>query len=69
MAIGKKGMQYNSEAPRESTMTGNLSGKMEGKPMKGSMGKSRTTTMGGPGGGGERKGMMPKRGGRGRMGY
>ena len=68
MAISKKGMQYNSAAPKETMMTGDLSGKMEGKPMKGMKETSRISS-GGPGMGGERKGMMRKGGNKGRMGY
>lgn len=63
-----KGMQYNSEAPRESMMTGNLSGKMEGKPMKGMMSK-RLVSSGGAGGGGERMGMRNKKNKGNKMGY
>ena len=60
MAIGKKGMQRNSAAPKETMMTRDLSGKMEGKPMKGEMSK-RLVTSGGVGGGGRK--------GKGKMGY
>lgn len=58
--MAKKGMQMNSMAPKESMMTGKLSGKMEGKPMKGTMGGSRMMS-----GGGGSKGMGKK----GKMGY
>lgn len=59
-----KGMQYNSEAPMETMMTGNLSGNMQGKPMKG-MKSKQTSGVGGSMGGGERMGMNRK----GKMGY
>lgn len=35
MAIDKKGMQYNSAAPKETVSTRDLSGKMQGKPQPG----------------------------------
>lgn len=49
-------MQRNSKAPKESMTTGMLSGKMQGKPMKGMKGTSSMMS-GGSGKGGERKGM------------
>lgn len=69
--MAKKGMQSNSMAPSESMMTGKLSGKMEGKPMKGMKSTSRMSS-GGPGRGGEKMGMRRGKGmmgGKGKMGY